>query len=203
MVENGLLFIVSGPSGTGKSTLCKELVKLISSLKFSVSYTTRPSRKGEISGKDYHFISSEAFKTMREKGEFAEWAEIYGHLYGTSRTSIEEAFKNGLDLLFDIDCQGAEQLKKSYPYGITIFVLPPSLSELEKRLRERNTDSSDIIQNRIEKARQEISHAKNYTYIVINDIFAQTLQALHSIVIAEKHRREHMEKYLSIIISNL
>ena len=196
MEESGLLFIVSGPSGSGKSTLCKALVDLIPNLNFSVSYTTRAPRKGETAGKDYNFVSAENFKEMIAAGEFAEWAEVFGYLYGTPRSSIEQALKQVTDLLFDIDCQGAKQLKKIYPQAVTVFILPPSTAELEKRLGKRETDSSKDIQKRLERSREEMNQAKDYMYIIINDIFAQALQTLHSIAVAENHRRERMEKYL-------
>jgi len=196
MANSGILFIVSGPSGAGKSTLCKDLIKLLPNLKFSVSCTTRPPRKNEIPDQDYHFISPEAFEAMIRRGDFAEWAEIYGHRYGTLRSSIEQALKNGNDLIFDIDHQGAQQLKKNYPEAITIFLLPPSIDALKQRLKQRETDSFEIIQTRIKQASQEVKQAKDYTYIVINDIYVQALQALHSIVLAEKHRSSRMMKYV-------
>ena len=194
----GLLYVVSGPSGTGKTTLCKKLVKLISGLNFSVSYTTRPPRRNEKSGKDYYFVTPETFKNMIDKGEFAEWAEVYGHLYGTTRTSVEQTLDKGHDLLFDIDCQGAEQLKRIYPQGISIFLLPPSVSELERRLCSRKTDSQETIQKRMNKARHEISQVKSYEYIVINNVFDETLQVLQSIIVAEKHRCENMLRKVSV-----
>jgi len=197
-METGLLFIVSGPSGTGKSTLCKDLVKLIPDIQFSVSYTTRLPRKDERPGEAYHFVSRETFTRMIDKGEFAEWAEIYGHLYGTPRSAIEQTLRKENDLLFDIDGQGSQQLKKNYPRAITIFVIPPSIADLEKRLQKRETDSSTVIQERIAKACAEIAQARDYAYIIINDIYAQALQALHSIVLAEKHRGKRMKKYLTI-----
>ena len=197
-METGLLFIVSGPSGTGKSTLCKDLLKLIPDIQFSVSYTTRLPRKDERPDEAYHFVSRETFTAMIDKGEFAEWAEIYGHLYGTPRSVIEQTLQKGNDLLFDIDGQGSQQLKKNYPLAITIFVIPPSLEELEKRLQKRETDSSAVIGERVAKACAEIAQARDYAYIIINDIYAQALQALHSIVLAEKHRGERMKKYLTI-----
>jgi guanylate kinase len=197
-METGLLFIVSGPSGTGKSTLCKDLLKLIPDIQFSVSYTTRLPRKDERPDEAYHFVSRETFTGMIDKGEFAEWAEIYGHLYGTPRSVIEQTLQKGNDLLFDIDGQGSQQLKKNYPRAITIFVIPPSIADLEKRLQKRETDSSTVIQERVAKACAEIAQARDYAYIIINDIYAQALQALHSIVLAEKHRGERMKKYLTI-----
>ncbi len=197
-METGLLFIVSGPSGTGKSTLCKDLLKLIPDIQFSVSYTTRLPRKDERPDEAYHFVSRETFTAMIDKGEFAEWAEIYGHLYGTPRSVIEQTLQKGNDLLFDIDGQGSQQLKKNYPRAITIFVIPPSLEALEKRLQKRETDSSAVIGERVAKACAEIAQARDYAYIIINDIYAQALQALHSIVLAEKHRGKRMKKYLTI-----
>ncbi|HJX30920.1 MAG TPA: guanylate kinase [Thermodesulfobacteriota bacterium] len=196
-METGLLFIVSGPSGTGKSTLCKDLMNLIPDIQFSVSYTTRLPRKDERPDEAYHFVSRETFTAMIDKGEFAEWAEIYGHLYGTPRSVIEQTLRKGNDLLFDIDGQGSQQLKKNYPRAITIFVIPPSIADLEKRLQKRETDSSTVIQERVAKACAEIAQARDYAYIIINDIYAQALQALHSIVLAEKHRGKRMKKYLT------
>jgi len=196
-METGLLFIVSGPSGTGKSTLCKDLQKLIPDIQFSVSYTTRLPRKDERPDEAYHFVSRETFTAMIDKGEFAEWAEIYGHLYGTPRSVIEQTLQKGNDLLFDIDGQGSQQLKKNYPRAITIFLIPPSLEALEKRLQKRETDSSAVIGERVAKACAEIAQARNYAYIIINNIYAQALQALHSIVLAEKHRGERMKKHLT------
>jgi len=198
-METGLLFIVSGPSGTGKSTLCKDLQKLIPDIQFSVSYTTRLPRKDERPDEAYHFVSRETFTAMIDKGEFAEWAEIYGHLYGTPRSVIEQTLQEGTDLLFDIDGQGSQQLKKNYPRAITIFLIPPSLEALEKRLQKRETDSSAVIGERVAKACAEIAQARDYAYIIINNIYAQALQALHSIVLAEKHRGERMKKHLTNI----
>lgn len=195
---SGLLYVVSGPSGTGKTTLCKELIRAIPDLSFSISYTTRPPRRNETSGKDYYFVTPEVFEKMVAQGEFAEWAEIYGNLYGTTRSSIEQALQQGRDLIFDIDSQGAQQLKRTYPSGISIFLLPPSVSELEKRLCNRKTDSQETIRKRMNKARQEISQVGTYEYIVINNVLEETLHVLEAIVVAEKHRRENMVEKLSL-----
>ena len=195
---SGLLYVVSGPSGAGKTTLCKELIKLIPDLSFSISYTTRPPRRNDKSVKDYFFVTPEIFEKMIDKGEFAEWAEIYGNLYGTTRSSIEKALDKGHDLIFDIDSQGAQQLKKKYPLAISIFLLPPSVAELERRLCNRKTDSQETIQKRINKARQEISQVEIYEYIVINSVLEETLHVLESIIVAEKHRRENMVKKVSL-----
>ncbi len=188
MGASGLLCIVSGPSGAGKTSLCKKLLKKIPTMSFSISYTTRPPRKDEAEGKDYSFVSKEAFRSMIEQEAFAEWAEIYGNLYGTTKACIDRSVEQQVDLLFDIDPQGAQQLKKQYPQAVTIFVLPPSLSELEQRLKERSTDSFEVIENRLKKACQEINRAKDYDYLVTNDDLEKALLVLQSIIIAEKHR---------------
>lgn len=195
---SGLLYVVSGPSGTGKTTLCKELIKRIPDLSFSISYTTRPPRRNEKSGKDYYFVTQETFEKMIDRQEFAEWAEIYGNLYGTARLSIEQALTKGHDLIFDIDSQGAQQLKRTYPLGVSIFLLPPSVSELEKRLCNRKTDSQETIRKRLNKARQEISQVEFYEYVVINKVLEETLHVLQSIIVAEKHRRENVTKKLAL-----
>jgi guanylate kinase len=198
---SGLLFIVSGPSGSGKSTLCKDLMKLIPTMRFSVSYTTRLPRANEQPGEAYNFVSRETFIAMIDKGEFAEWAEIYGNLYGTPRSVIEQTLLKGNDLLFDIDGQGAQQLKKNYPNAISIFLIPPSVEELEQRLKKRETDAPAVIKERVAKACAEIARANDYSYLIINDIYAQALQALHSIVLAEKQRGERMKEHLAIFKS--
>lgn len=196
--DSGLLYVVSGPSGTGKTTLCKELTRRIPNLRFSISYTTRSPRRNEKSGKDYYFVTAELFEKMIDNGEFAEWAEIYGNRYGTTRSSIDQALHEGCDLIFDIDAQGARQLKEAYPSGISIFLLPPSVSELEKRLCTRKTDSEDTIRERMNKARQEISGVEFYKYIVVNNVLEETLQILQSIIVAEKHRRKNMLRTWSL-----
>lgn len=191
---NGLLWVVSGPSGTGKTSLCRALVDSSPAMRFSVSYTTRTPRRDEVEGRDYCFVSPETFKSMVAREEFAEWAEIYGHLYGTSRQWIEWTRSQGLDVLFDIDCQGADQLKAIYPEAVSIFVLPPSAAELERRLRGRDTDAPETIRKRLEKSRQEISQAQRYDYLVTNDVFAEAVEVLRAIVVAEKHRSARKAK---------
>lgn len=191
---SGLLCVVSGPSGTGKTSLCKALVDSSPGMRFSISYTTRTPRRDEVEGKDYCFVTPETFKSMVAREEFAEWAEIYGHLYGTSRQWIEWTCSQGLDVLFDIDCQGAEQLKAIYPDAVSIFVLPPSAAELERRLRGRDTDAPETIRKRLEKSRQEIAQGQRYDYLVTNDVFVETLEVLRAIVVAEKHRSARIAK---------
>lgn len=197
MAGTGLLCIVSGPSGAGKTSLCKELMAAVSTLSFSVSYTTRPQRKGEVDGTDYFFVDEERFKAMVQQGDFAEWAEVYGNLYGTTKACIEEALKHGVDLLFDVEPQGARNLKEHYPQAVSVLVLPPSAAVLEQRLRTRGTDAEEVIKRRLENARKEINQAQNYDYLVINEDFDDALQVLQSIFIAEKNRGSRIRESVS------
>lgn len=199
--QPGLLYVVSGASGTGKTSLCKALREKDPRLYFSVSYTTRPPRKGEKGGRDYCFVSPETFRAMINNNEFVEWAEIYGHRYGTAFSSIEKTVARGLDLLLDVDSQGAQRLKEKYPEGVSIFILPPSFEELEARLRKRNTDAPEIIEKRINRARQEIAQAIKYDYIVVNETFGETVRVLHGISLAERYRAKRMERNVSVLRS--
>jgi len=186
-----LLFIVSAPSGTGKTSLCKEVTRRVSNLSYSVSYTTRKPRSGEVDGKDYFFVSPEGFQKMVGEGLFIEWAEIYGNRYGTSKAFIERLMQEQVDILFDIDSQGARKILTLYPECISIFVLPPSLKELEKRLTNRGTDTPETISSRLRLAEEEMKEANFYQYIVVNDSFEETVFKLKSIVIAERCRRKN------------
>ena len=186
--REGILFVVSAPSGAGKTSLCRELIDSLSDLRQSVSFATRQRREGEQNGVDYHFVDMEFFQRMIEKQQLAEWAEVHDNLYGTSLEILNVAAKDGIDLLLDIDCQGAAQLKKSYRQGVFIFILPPSYAELEKRLRDRGTDDEDVILRRLQNAEQEISQAVWYDYLIINDDFQFTKDRLMAIVAAERCR---------------
>ncbi len=186
--REGILFVVSAPSGAGKTSLCRELIDSLSDLRQSVSFATRQRREGEQDGVDYHFVDMEFFQRMIEKQQLAEWAEVHDNLYGTSLEILNVAAKDGIDLLLDIDCQGAAQLKKSYRQGVFIFILPPSYAELEKRLRDRGTDDEDVILRRLQNAEQEISQAVWYDYLIINDDFQFTKDRLMAIVAAERCR---------------
>jgi len=188
MDSAGLLFIVSGPSGAGKTSMCTELVERIPNMHFSISYTTRPPRKGEQNERDYFFVSIGTFQDMIDQGAFAEWAELYGNYYGTTKSFIDRHLGREGDLLFDIDPQGARQLKEQYPGAVTVFVLPPSPAELERRLRSRSTDAPEVIAQRLEKAHQEISQARGYDYLVINKDLEDAVSILQAILKAEKHR---------------
>jgi len=186
-----LLFIISAPSGTGKTSLCKEVIRNLSNLTSSVSYTTRKPRSGEMDGRDYFFVSPEKFQHMLGQGLFVEWTEIYGNRYGTSKAFIERLMKDQVDILFDIDSRGARKILELYPEGISIFVLPPSLQELKKRLISRGTDSPETITSRLKLAEQEMEDAGFYQYTVVNDSFEEAVKKLKSIVIAERCRRRN------------
>jgi len=188
MKRPGILYIISAPSGAGKTTLCRELLDIFPELRHSVSFTTRKARPGEVEGKDYFFVDREKFLRMAENGEFAEWAEVHGNLYGTSLKTLEESRADGVDLILDIDCQGAAKLKESQAQGVNIFILPPSFSELKRRLESRNSDSKDVIDQRVTNAASEIPEARWYDYIVVNDQFSKAVEELKSIIIAERHR---------------
>lgn len=200
--REGILFVISAPSGAGKTTLCKEIIDFFQSLRHSVSYTTRPQRPGEQDGIDYHFVTRTVFDAMVAQGAFAEWAEVHGNRYGTAIETLERFRAEGRDVLLDIDCQGARQLKRSYREGVFIFVLPPSLTELQRRLHGRNTDSPEVIARRIANARDEIREAVWYDYLVINDDFSQAFSELKSIVLAEGCRTPRRRAKISRILES-
>jgi len=189
----GLLIVVSAPSGTGKTTLCKKLLAEFPDLRFSVSCTTRPARKGEKDGRDYHFISVEDFKDRREKGEFVEWEEIYGHCYGTSKRDIEEMTRKGYDIVLDIDTQGARNVKAIYPEAVFIFILPPSVEILKERLQKRGSETDEVIQVRFDRAMEEIQENEWYDYVVFNDIISSSVNIMRSVYLAEKNRRSRLQ----------
>jgi guanylate kinase len=186
MINIGKLFVVSAPSGSGKTTLCKKLIETFkSSLAYSISFTTRQPRKNEVNGRDYYFVDLNIFKDMLVKDEFLEWAKVYNDYYGTAKKQIEYVLSTNKDVILDIDPQGAMQVKKKMKNAILIMILPPSLLELEKRLRTRNTESEDELRLRLGNAKKEILNYKSYDYIVINDNFDNAFKELTSIYIAE------------------
>jgi guanylate kinase len=200
--REGILFIISAPSGAGKTTLCKEIIDFFPALRHSVSYTTRPQRPGEQDGKDYHFVSRTIFDAMIAQGAFAEWAEVHGNRYGTAIDTLDRFRSEGRDILLDIDCQGARQLKNSYRQGVFIFVLPPTMAELQRRLEGRNTDSPEVIARRIANARDEIREAVWYDYLVVNDDFIQASAEMKSIVLAEGCRTSRRQSVISRILES-
>ncbi|MEE4255182.1 MAG: guanylate kinase [Desulfuromusa sp.] len=179
---------MSAPSGAGKTSLCRELIDSFPDLRQSISFTTRGARDGEQDGVDYFFTRPDAFQQMIEEKHLAEWAEVHGNFYGTSLQTLNIAAGEGVDLLLDIDCQGAAQLKKNYQRGVFIFILPPDFAELEKRLYSRGTDNEDVIRRRLENAEKEISEAPWYDYLVINDDFNSAKKKLAAIITAERCR---------------
>ncbi len=186
--SRGGLFIVSAPSGAGKTALCKQLVLAVPNLKFSVSYTTRHPRPGELNDRDYTFISRDEFRLMIDKGEFIEWVEIHGELYGTSKKRLEELMSSGIDIILDIDIQGAMQLKERYREGAYIFVLPPSIEVLKERLEKRMTNSKEEIKKRLEGAIFEIKSYPRYDYVIINNVFEDALKEIEAIIISHRVR---------------
>ncbi len=190
--RRGLLLIISSPSGAGKSTLSRRLMEWDPTIRFSVSATTRPPRPGEVDGRDYRFLDREEFQRMVAAGEMLEHAEVFGHFYGSPRKPVEEAMAEGRDTLFDIDWQGGQQIRNS-SLGkdvVSIFILPPSIAELERRLRARGQDSEEVIAGRMAKSQAEISHWAEYDYVLVNDDLDETAQKLQTIVAAERMRRD-------------
>ena len=185
---SGNLFIVAAPSGAGKTTLVKMLIERDSGIRLSVSYTTRAPRPGEENGREYHFVDVPAFLAMRERGEFLESAEVHGNHYGTSRVWIEQQMAAGRDILLEIDWQGAQQVRKLFPACIGIFVLPPSVEELERRLKDRGQDSADIISRRVAAALTEMRHVGEFEYVIINNKLPEAIEDLQTVVRAVRLR---------------
>ncbi|MDW7773370.1 MAG: guanylate kinase [Desulfobulbaceae bacterium] len=189
-MSRGILFVLSSPSGGGKTTILKQVMSGLPGLIFSVSHTTRQPRPGEQDGRDYHFVSPEAFQAIRaaEPSGFLEWAEVHGNLYGTSREEVAGRLAAGNDVILDIDVQGALQVQQSTT-PVSVFIAPPSLTELEARLRKRGTESEREIRVRLENAGKELSFSSKYEYLIINDQLEEAVDVLRSIIIAERCRR--------------
>ncbi len=183
----GCLFILSAPSGAGKTTLCQAICRRFPDMLYSVSHTTRPSRPGEIQGADYHFITKEDFILMIESGEWAEWAEVHGNYYGTSASFLTRGLEAGKDILLDIDVQGMLKILKRYPSSITVFIRPPSLDTLRERLESRSTDRPDIIETRMINAKKEMAEAHRYRHVIINDDLEHATREL--ILLIDSYRR--------------
>lgn len=194
------VFIISAPSGSGKSTLVGQLMKTVPALRFSVSYTTRQPRGHEQNGQDYYFISRDEFESRVQDGEFLEWAEVFGHYYGTHQDELEKAAGEGVDLVLDIDVQGARQLKQRIPAAVSIFILAPSRKVLEQRLRARSQDSEPVIERRLREAAEEIRNYSQYDFVLVNNEVAASLDTLVSIVKATRSRRDRMEEQIRPIL---
>lgn len=180
---SGRLFVISAPSGTGKTTVLGEVRRRCPGLRFSVSCTTRRPREGEVEGREYRFVTRERFDEMRSKGGFVEWAEVHGELYGTPRDFIDEQLKGGRDTLLDIDVQGACSIKRIYPDAVTIFLLPPSIEELERRLKGRGTDAPEKIALRLANAKREMAEKGSYDHVVVNDDVSKAASELEKILL--------------------
>ena len=199
--ERGKLIVVSGPSGAGKSTVIARLMREDPDVVFSVSATTRPPREGEIDGKSYFFVTREKFQSMVENGELLEHAEYVGNCYGTPKAPVLASLKTGKSVLFDIEVQGAAQIKAQCPEAILIFVVPSDFSQIEKRLRARGTDSEEKIQGRLMQARHECERATNYDYVVLNDDPDRAADEMRSIITAEKCKMANRRNYLNMEVS--
>ena len=198
--RRGLLIVLSSPSGAGKSTISRMLLDADDNITMSVSATTRPMRPGERQDVDYHFVDTAEFQRLVEADEFAEWAYVFDHMYGSPKEPIKEALKDGRDTLFDIDWQGTQQLEYAFRTDLVlIFILPPSMRELERRLHERGTDSEDIIASRMKRAAGEIGHWAEYDYVLINDDMDQCLKDVRAIIAAERLRRQRQPYLLNFV----
>lgn len=188
--SRGILVIVSSPSGAGKTTLTRRLLTEFDTIGFSVSYTTRPIRTGEVDGRDYHFVSPDTFEAMRERGEFAEYAIVHGNRYGTARGPVEHALASGRDMIFDVDWQGGHALSQQWPTDILkIFILPPTLDALAERLRRRATDTPDVIDRRLRKAIEELNHFHEYQHLIVNDDVDSAYQVLRGVYVTRRYGR--------------
>ncbi|MFQ5849114.1 MAG: guanylate kinase [Candidatus Binatia bacterium] len=193
--REGVIFILSAPSGSGKTTLIKKLMEVFPDVRLSVSYTTRGPRLGEVPGRDYHFVAEDKFELMRTRGDFAEWAHVHGSLYGTPRRPLERSIHSGKDILLDIDVQGSKKIKRRYRSAVSLFLLPPSWKELERRLALRGTDRREIVRQRLENARRELREIMRFDYFIVNREIQEALELLKSIVIAERLRVSRFGKW--------
>jgi guanylate kinase len=184
----GGVIVLSAPSGAGKTTFARRLLRSVPGLRFSVSHTTRPARAGEQNGREYFYVSRPVFKRMVARGEFLEWAEVYGNLYGTSWKALQQARAAGYDVLLDIDVQGHRQVRRRLPEAVGIFLLPPSSAELERRLRRRHEDTEEVIARRLAEARREVQCWREYDFLIVNDRISSAEKALKAVVIASRFR---------------
>ncbi|MEP7361667.1 MAG: guanylate kinase [Acidobacteriota bacterium] len=197
-----VVFVISAPSGSGKSTLVRRVLDTDPKLTFSISYTTRAPRGAEKNGQNYHYTDRNSFEEMISRQEFLEHAEVFGNYYGTHRSYLDRAEDEGLDLMLDIDVQGAAQLKKKIPDAVSIFVLAPSRVELEKRLRSRSEDTQEVIERRLREAAEEIRHYDQYDYVLVNREVEKSVERLKSIIAAERMRRNRMEREIRPILES-
>ena len=199
----GNLFIVSAPSGAGKTSLVQALLNINPEIGLSISYTTRKPRPGERDGKDYHFVSREVFLEMMARGEFLESAEVYGNLYGTSQTWISKEIDKGHDILLEIDWQGAAQVRHLFPECVSVFILPPSMKALEQRLKGRGKDNDEVIATRMAAVREDVAHVAEFDYVIINDNLNEALRELNGVVLCHRVRRDRQLTRHQALINQL
>jgi guanylate kinase len=203
IARRGLMLVLSSPSGAGKTTLSRMLLKADRNVELSISVTTRPKRRGEVDGRDYHFIDRARFDAMVKAGDLLEWAEVFGHCYGTPRRPVYAALRAGRDVLFDIDWQGTQQLReKARDDLVSVFILPPSVKELERRLHTRALDEAEVIRKRMAKASGELSHWAEYDYVIINDALEHAFAEVRMILAAERMKRER-QPWISAYVRRL
>lgn len=188
-----MLVVVSAPSGAGKTSLCEWAVTAVPDLVHSVSHTTRAPRPHETAGRHYYFVDEPTFRSMAARGEFAEWAEVYGHLYGTSRAVLDAYSAAGQDAILDIDTRGATILREAYPEAVCVFIVPPSWEILERRLRQRHSDAEADIQRRLARALEEVQHYAEYQYVIVNDDFSRAAEELRAVILAERRRSSRVD----------
>lgn len=203
MNHSGKLYIISAPSGAGKTSLVKKLAQTADGIRLSVSHTTRQQRPGELHGQDYFFVSVADFRSLLEENAFLEYAQVFDNYYGTARSSVEQQLRNGLDVVLEIDWQGAQQVRQLMPDSLSIFILPPSLEILEQRLRNRAQDSEETIRRRMRDAVTEMSHYREYDYLIVNDDFERALRQLSHIVFANRLRLERQQTLLRPLLDVL
>ena len=201
-MKKGLLIVVSGPSGTGKGTVCGELLDSMPELAYSISATTRAPRAGEVDGKNYYFLTKERFEELIAEGGFLEYANVYGNYYGTPLVKIQERLAEGNDILLEIDTQGALEVMKKCPDAVSIFILPPSIKELRRRLNKRGTETDDVIEKRLAQAEREIKMAENYDYIMINGELELAVQDLLSVIRSQELKKDNSKYLIDEVLNN-
>jgi guanylate kinase len=192
--SKGSIFVISAPSGAGKTTLCRKIIAKQGNFRPSVSFTTRPPRTGEVDGRDYTFVTERVFRNMVRRGEFVEWAEVHGNLYGTSKKRLKELMRAGYDVILDIDTQGARQIRNVFDAGVFIFIVPPSMKTLRERLDKRKSNTSADIERRLRRATGEIKDYKLYDYVIVNDVLNVALKSLEAVITAERLRTRRVDR---------
>jgi guanylate kinase len=191
--SRGNIFVISAPSGAGKTTICKSIAAADQAIRPSVSFTTRPPREGEINDEDYTFISEKKFRQMAKRGEFIEWAEVHGNLYGTSRGRLEKLIDAGFDVLLDIDVQGARQIRKTFREGVFVFILPPSMEVLRRRLGKRGSNTKEDMERRLARAADEIRDYRHYDYVIVNGLLRSAIRGLGAVIAAERLKTRRID----------